>query len=115
MCKRPHAAGTEKGPRAGNAQPSAAADLLLQRSTSGREEAGREEKPDFWSQRRGRDVGGSWRKSEWRYRDWEADPAAHGVVRSTAQAPSPAPTPWLRETLLCWGEQGVRGGHGGDS
>lgn len=42
MCEGPHAAGTAKGPRAGNAQPSAAADLLLQRSTSGRERRGRE-------------------------------------------------------------------------
>lgn len=77
--------GQGRGPRPGPPS-STAADLLLQRSTAGRE--GRE---------RGvlEPAGGGWELEEagmgmW---DWEAGPAAHRIVRDTAQAPSPTLQP----------------------
>ena len=104
-CKGLHTAGTEQRPRPGDPQPPAA-------PASNVWEGGRENRT--LSQRRGREVGGSWRKPGCGRGDWEAGSAAHRIVRNIARAPLSSPDPpGSQSPPLCRGEPGVRRGHGG--
>lgn len=112
--KGPHAVGTERGPWLGDAQQPAAADLLLQHSTSGREggKTGLLEPAAL--------QGGG----------WELEEAGMGMrgLGSRSCSPqdcqkhcpgplpdpdNPPPSPGSASPPLSRGEPGVRGGHGG--
>lgn len=101
---------TRRGPRGDPGQGTPRAPQLRTCSSSvqllgGRREGGRE-KPDFWSQRRGGEVGGSWRKSRWGCRGWEADAAAHG-------SRNPCPDPLAQRDPALLGGTGGQGRTGG--
>lgn len=94
--------GDGEGTRAGNAQPSAAADLLLRlQLLGGKRQGGRK----IWtlgaSEAAGRGVGAGGS------RDGDAGIGKQILQPTGLSETLPRPPPRLGQTLLCWGEQGL--------